>query len=107
MNSLVAERLDSEHDKSAQQTRTVMANEEHVALLKQGVDAWNEWRRENPDVYPDLSKVDLRGTDLRKVDLREANLDGANLSEADLRWVLLCGADLCGADLSGADTVSE
>ena len=24
-----------------------MANEEHVALLKQGVDAWNAWRLGN------------------------------------------------------------
>ena len=26
-----------------------MANGEHVALLKQGVDAWNAWRQANPD----------------------------------------------------------
>ena len=32
-----------------------MANDEHVALLKKGVDAWNEWRGENPDIRPDLS----------------------------------------------------
>jgi hypothetical protein len=32
-----------------------MANEEHVALLKQGVDAWNAWRRGDPDVLPALS----------------------------------------------------
>jgi hypothetical protein len=31
-----------------------MANDEHVALLKQGVDAWNVWREENPDIRPDL-----------------------------------------------------
>ena len=43
-----------------------MANEEHIALLKQGVDVWNEWRRENPDVWPiDLFKADLSGADLR------------------------------------------
>ena len=25
-----------------------MANEEHLARLKQGVEAWNEWRSRNP-----------------------------------------------------------
>jgi hypothetical protein len=25
-----------------------MANEEHVALLKQGVKVWNNWREANP-----------------------------------------------------------
>jgi hypothetical protein len=29
-----------------------MADEKHVALLKQGVDAWNAWRRKN-DLWPD------------------------------------------------------
>ena len=38
-----------------------MANEEHVAPLKQGVDAWNVWCRDNPDVVPDLRKAGLRG----------------------------------------------
>ena|SRR5262245_519662 len=32
-----------------------MANDEHVALLKQGVAAWNAWRREHPDIRPNLS----------------------------------------------------
>jgi hypothetical protein len=36
-----------------------MANDEHVALLKQGVAAWNAWRRDNPDVRPDFSGADL------------------------------------------------
>jgi hypothetical protein len=26
----------------------VMANEEHVALLRQGTAIWNEWRKQNP-----------------------------------------------------------
>jgi len=47
-----------------------MANDEHVALLKQGVEAWNEWRGENPNILPDLSGVDLYNTHLGGLDLR-------------------------------------
>ena len=90
-----------------------MANDEHVALLKQGVDAWNAWRDENPDIRPDLSEANLSGADLSEAnlsganlsgaDLSEANLSGANLSEADLSGANLSEANLSGANLSGAD----
>jgi hypothetical protein len=46
-----------------------MANPEHLAKLKEGVEAWNEWRAKNLDIVPDLSKADLQG----------AYLMGANL----------------------------
>ena len=36
-----------------------MANKKHVARLKQGVEAWNQWRRENPKIRPDLSRAGL------------------------------------------------
>src|SRR3954453_18459775 len=63
----------------AQLWEAFMANEEHVALLKQGGNAWNAWRRQNPDLRPDL-----RGADLRGADLSEAKLDGAVLIETNL-----------------------
>ena len=31
-----------------------MANPEHLQVLKQGVEEWNKWRDEHPDVIPDL-----------------------------------------------------
>jgi hypothetical protein len=31
-----------------------MANEEHLAILRKGVEAWNAWRKENPDIRPEL-----------------------------------------------------
>ena len=34
-----------------------MANKEHLAILKQGVEVWNKWRKENPEIKPDLSDV--------------------------------------------------
>jgi uncharacterized protein YjbI with pentapeptide repeats len=100
-----------------------MANEEHVAMLKQGVAAWNAWYDENRAIRPNLSgadlskanlsKANLSGANLSGADLGAANLMGANLSDADLRRANLRGAKLIGAylldaslilaDLSGAD----
>jgi len=36
-----------------------MANPEHVEILKQGVNVWNEWREENREIRPDLREADL------------------------------------------------
>src|SRR6516164_4751999 len=92
-----------------------MANEEHVALLKQGVAAWNTWRDANLDIYVDLRKADLIGANLREANLgkvnlsdanlKGANLKGANLSKADLTGAFLRGADLFEAELSKADLI--
>jgi uncharacterized protein YjbI with pentapeptide repeats len=82
-----------------------MANDEHVALLKQGVDAWNRWRDENSEVRPDLTEADLFAADLTRTNLRGANLNGANLREADLREANLREANLVGANLFRAHLV--
>jgi uncharacterized protein YjbI with pentapeptide repeats len=75
-----------------------MADKTHVALLKQGVEAWNRWRAQNIGTRPDLSSAHLYGLDLIEVDLA-----GADLRYADLRGAVLSSAQLVGADLSGAD----
>jgi len=85
-----------------------MANREHLDMLKQGVAAWNRWRRSNPKIHPDLARVNLDAANLIVVDLSGANpfginLNGADLSRSDLRQAELNGADLSSADLSGAD----
>ena len=55
-----------------------MANAEHLAILKEGVERWNAWRVKNEDVLPDLQVANLT----------EANLTGAILFGAGL--VLAC-----------------
>lgn len=80
-----------------------MANEEHVKMLDQGVAVWNKWRRENPDIQPDLRGANLIGADLGKADLSRASLNRADLSRADLRGANLIRADLSGASLREAD----
>jgi hypothetical protein len=62
------------------------------------VNAWNVWRKGNPDTTPDLSRANLKGADLS-----EANLDGANLSRANLGRANLSLANLIVANLGGAD----
>ena len=57
-----------------------MANEEHLKILKQGVEQWNKWRLENAIRPADLSGADLSGANLSGADLSGANLSGANLS---------------------------
>ena len=80
-----------------------MANPEHLAILKEGVKAWNRWRKKNPSVMPDLSFADLSSADLSSADLGGARLSNANLSRADLRKADLYEADLQFADLSEAN----
>jgi hypothetical protein len=38
-----------------------MANPEHLAKLKEGVGAWNKWRKDNPEIKRDLTEADLEG----------------------------------------------
>ncbi|NEO86999.1 MAG: pentapeptide repeat-containing protein [Spirulina sp. SIO3F2] len=87
-----------------------MANPEHVAILEQGVEAWNEWRSKSRLIKPNLSKFDLIGADLSRANLRETDLNGAdligaNLVEANLSETNLVGAGLSGANLSRANLV--
>lgn len=80
-----------------------MANEEQLSILKQGVEVWNKWREENPDVEIDLRKADLRELNLLRANLKESNLSRANLSGAFLHEVKLAGANLSHANFSHAD----
>jgi hypothetical protein len=85
-----------------------MANLEHLEILGQGVEAWNKWRAENPNIEPELTGADLvevylEGVDFSEASLYDANLVVAELNDADLRGALLRGANLRGADLSFAD----
>jgi uncharacterized protein YjbI with pentapeptide repeats len=53
-----------------------MANPEHLGILKQGVGSRNQWRKEQPDVRPNLIKASLMGTNLREANLRGAEFSG-------------------------------
>jgi len=74
-----------------------MPDDEHLAVLRRGAEAWNAWRAK-PEEAPDLSRAALRGLDLSGFDLSRADLRGA-----DLRGTNCSGANLAGAHLEGAN----
>ena len=78
-----------------------MANPEHIALLRQGVPEWNDWRKNNPSIEPDLSE-DTLPEKLVGADLSRCNLMGSRLVAHDLTGVNLFHANLSGADLTGS-----
>ena len=87
----------------------------HVEMLRAGAVVWNTWRRENPDVVPDLEdlKVSISERqfgrmqggpiDLSRAQLCRAELDQATLIEANLNGAVLTNADLSDARLEKAD----
>jgi uncharacterized protein YjbI with pentapeptide repeats len=80
-----------------------MADEQQLAILRQGSDAWNAWREQNPDVQVDLSAAVLPGQDLSGANLSAANLSNAELAEADLSGANLSKANLYRASLYKAN----
>ena len=76
-----------------------MANNEHLALLRQGTVIWNEWRQRTPDKNADLSGANLSEANLYGAQLSRAKLGGAYLYGAHLTVALLDEADLRGAFL--------
>jgi hypothetical protein len=91
-----------------------MANPEHLEILQQGVEVWNEWRIEHDKIVPDLDDADFSGTDLsgtdfsgtnfagahlRNVDFTNAELTNVTLNHADLTNTIIVGADLTDSDL--------
>jgi len=90
-----------------------MADQRHLDILMQGVEAWNQWREEHPDIRPDLSgamlqraylfRANLSEADLSRADLSMALLIEANLKQANLEETKLFQANLAVANLSGTD----
>ena len=79
-----------------------MPNQNHFEIVEQGVDAWNKWRDENPEIEPDLSDVDLSDKRLNNANFGETDLRRSNLSNTDLRGANLVRADLRAANIRKA-----
>lgn len=97
-----------------------MPSTQHVEILKKGVVEWNDWRKKNPLIIPDLKKAQISDVfskydfnfynkiNFQRVDLQEANLNmvdlrGGFLQEANLKDATLYGSQMQEANLRGAN----
>ena len=77
----------------------------HLELLKQGVEAWNLWRSQHPDVIPQLDNVNFSpGQPVLTDDGRPTRkLHGFDFSRASMRGAKLWHLHLTEIDFKGAD----
>src|SRR5690348_289939 len=54
--------------------KNMMANQQHLNKLREGVDTWNQWRADHPEITPDLSGAELTSAQLQRADLTSTNL---------------------------------
>jgi hypothetical protein len=91
---------------------------EHLSVLQNGVEQWNRWRQDNPEIRPllydaplngavlsraNFSNANLIGAQLRKATLIEVNFHEANLFDANLQGATLTDANFCRTDLYKTD----
>jgi uncharacterized protein YjbI with pentapeptide repeats len=76
---------------------------EPLEVLRQGVTAWNLWRKKYSNFRPNLQSANLNGMNLEGVDLREANLSSAALQDCDLYKANLSAATAPAARLQRSD----
>ena len=80
-----------------------MANPEHLRILKQGVDVWNRWREEVPNMHPDLTHADLKNMNLCGVNFNFTHLLGSTLSGANLTGSFINAVSFRSANLTDAN----
>ncbi len=80
-----------------------MATLKHLEILRNGTDAWNEWRSGTGVETPDLEGADLSVDAVGRLALEGVNLAGAKLNRASLRGQRLGRADLQNAQMEAAN----
>jgi len=80
-----------------------MAHNDHIKILKQGVNVWNKWRIANPNVIPQLSRIDFGEIIGTQNDLGGINLSGAYIESSSLFSMNFENVNLEGAVLQNSN----
>ncbi len=73
-----------------------------IDILKNGIDVWNAWRYEHPEMQADLSATDLTNTNLSDADFSHMSLIGTKFNQSDLRGACFDFSNCTRSDFTGA-----
>lgn len=83
-----------------------MVNKKHYRIFMQGAKVWNAWRKEHPELRPNLRNIDI-GIDttdyIRCRDMGEESLFLSKVNDFRRNAVKLSAEELVGIDLSNTD----
>lgn len=82
-----------------------MPDKKHFDIINQGIEFWNQWRKNNLHIKPDLIDSVLSSKFLSGVNFNETNLVRANLKGANLSKAKLIAANLFDANLSNTNLI--
>jgi hypothetical protein len=86
---------------------------DHVNILIQGVEVWNKWRKDNPEIIPQLSEVDisemqgfpngLSNINLSNAYLERTNLYGLTMENSNFEGAILYNSNCYGTSFKNAN----
>jgi uncharacterized protein YjbI with pentapeptide repeats len=83
--------------------QTFQGDSEHLAKLQEGVAAWNAWRKENPEIRPDLKGLDFTDPVFRSTSLWIKDGQRVSILGIDLSHTLCLNANFSGANCRNAN----
>ena len=58
-----------------------MGNPEHLEIFEQGAGFWNKWRKDNPEIKPDLSEIVLFQKDFDNFNFQNTDFTKAEITQ--------------------------
>ncbi len=82
-----------------------MIAQDIIEILKQGAEAWNIWRKDNPELIPDLRNKTIigAGLNLAGINLKKSILDGTKFIAADLHNANFSETTLIGTSFNNSN----
>ncbi|MEM8719105.1 MAG: pentapeptide repeat-containing protein [Cyanobacteria bacterium P01_G01_bin.39] len=80
-----------------------MADKKHLEILRQGVEVWNQWRQDNPDIKPNIYKEQLDFGEYNQIQFNSTILSFTSFRFTSFQHTNFDNTRLCNAILNDAE----